>query len=164
MTKTLFVQDENTGAYRYATPKEICAAGADAINRLYPVGTYIEGCNGEHGSKKLFSAKMANLEAERFAVIFLNNKHKLLAYEELFFGTIDNSSVHPREVVKRALHHNAAAVIFGHNHPSGIPEPSRADEFITFRLRDALALVDVRVLDHIVVGNTALSFAECGKL
>lgn len=162
--KTLFVRDEDTESYRVATPKEICAVAADAISRLYPAGTVITGANGEHGSKNLLSAKLAVLEAERFAVLFLDNKHKLLAYEELFFGTIDNSAVHPREVVKRALYHNSAAVIFGHNHPSGIPEPSRADEAITLRLKEALSMVDVRVLDHIVVGETAVSFAERGLL
>jgi DNA repair protein RadC len=89
----------------------------------------------------------------------------VIGFEELFGGTIDGASVHPREVVKRALHHNAAAVIFAHNHPSGVAEPSHADRAITIRLRDALALVDVRVLDHFVVGDSeVVSFAERGLL
>ena len=89
----------------------------------------------------------------------------MLAYEELFRGSIDGASVHPREVVRRALHHNAAATIFSHNHPSGVAEPSQADEHITRRLREALALIDVRVLDHVVVGDGAcVSFAERGLL
>ena len=88
-----------------------------------------------------------------------------IKYEELFFGTIDGASVHPREVVKHALKHNAAAVIFAHNHPSGVAEPSQADQRITDRLESALLLVDVRVLDHMIVGDReVLSFAEKGLL
>ena len=89
----------------------------------------------------------------------------MIACEELFRGTVDGSSVHPREVVKRALAHNAAAVVFAHNHPSGIAEPSQADELITRRLKEALALVDIRVLDHLIVGGDVTeSFAERGLL
>ncbi len=89
----------------------------------------------------------------------------MIAFEELFRGTIDGASVHPREVVRRALHHNAAAVILAHNHPSGVAEPSRSDEHLTERLREALSLVDIRVLDHFVVGDGApVSFAERGLL
>lgn len=101
---------------------------------------------------------------EVFAVIFLNNRHRVIAFEELFRGTIDGASVHPREVVKEALRHNAAAVILAHNHPSGVTEPSRSDQAITQRLKDALALVDVRVLDHLIVGEGITSFAERGLL
>ncbi|MGH8670680.1 MAG: RadC family protein [Burkholderiales bacterium] len=102
---------------------------------------------------------------EVFAAIFLDAQNRVLAVEELFAGTLTQASVYPREVVKRALHHNAAAVIFAHNHPSGIAEPSVADETLTQALKSALALVDVKVLDHFVVaGNTALSFAERGLL
>jgi DNA repair protein RadC len=109
--------------------------------------------------------RLESLEHEVFAVLFLDNRHRLIEYEEMFRGTIDGASVHPREVVKAALKHNAAAVIFSHNHPSGVPEPSRADEMITHRLKDALALVDIRVLDHIVVGaGEQVSFAARGLL
>lgn len=101
---------------------------------------------------------------EVFACLFLDNHHRLIEYEELFRGTIDGASVYPREVVRRALHHNAAAVIFAHNHPSGIAEPSQSDERITRELRSALGLVDVRVLDHFVVGDRVVSFAERGLL
>ncbi len=97
--------------------------------------------------------------------MFLDNQHRLLAYEELFYGTIDGASVYPREVVKRALALNAAALILAHNHPSGIAEPSQADQRITVRLQQALALVDVRVPDHLVVGDAEIvSFAERGML
>lgn len=101
---------------------------------------------------------------EVFAVLFLDQRHRVIRYEELFQGTIDGASVYPREVVKKALHHNAAAVILAHNHPSGVAEPSRADEAITRRLKEALALIDVRVLDHLVVGDEIVSFAERGLL
>lgn len=92
--------------------------------------------------------------------MLLDNQHQLIRFEELFFGTIDAASVYSREVVKAALNANAAAVILAHNHPSGIAEPSRADKRITSRLVDALGLIDVRVLDHIVVGEHCVSFAE----
>jgi DNA repair protein RadC len=102
---------------------------------------------------------------EVFAVMFLDSQHRLLALEDLFNGTLAHTSVHPREVVKRALALNAGAVILAHNHPSGVAEPSRADEFLTQTLKSALALVDVRVLDHLVVGRGVVtSFAERGLL
>jgi len=102
---------------------------------------------------------------EVFACLFLDNKHRMIAFDELFRGTIDSANVYPREVVKQALAHNASAVIFAHNHPSGIAEPSQADFAITARLKLALATVDIRVLDHIVVGDGEIvSFAEIGKL
>jgi DNA repair protein RadC len=102
---------------------------------------------------------------EVFACLFLDNKNRVIQYEELFYGTIDSSAVHPRQVVKRALYHNAAAAIVAHNHPSGVAEPSRADELITLRLKEALALIDVRLLDHIVIGDgQTVSLAERGLL
>lgn len=98
-------------------------------------------------------------------VLFLDAQNRVLAQEELFSGTLTQTSVYPREVVKRALHHNAASVIFAHNHPSGVAQQSRADELLTTSLKQALALVDIRVLDHfIVAGNSTLSFAEQGLL
>ena len=109
--------------------------------------------------------KLAHLEHEIFCTLFLDNRHRLLAFEELFRGTLDGASVHPREVVKRAIALNAGAVIFAHNHPSGHPEPSRSDRQITQRLIDALSLVDVRVLDHFIVGGAdVISFSERGLL
>ena len=107
----------------------------------------------------------AGQEREVFACLFFDNRHRLICFDEVFLGTIDGASVHPREVVKLALARNAAAVILAHNHPSGVAEPSQADELITARLRDALALVDIRVLDHLVVGDGAcVSFADRGLL
>ena len=102
---------------------------------------------------------------EVFVCIFLDSQHRVIACDELFRGTLAQTSVYPREVVKAALAHNAAAVIFSHNHPSGIAEPSRADELLTQSLKQALALVDIRTLDHFVVaGNALVSFAERGLL
>jgi len=109
--------------------------------------------------------KLGALPHEVFVVLFLDAQNRVLAQEELFTGTLTQTSVYPREVVKRVLHHNAASVIFAHNHPSGIAQQSRADELLTTALKQALALVDVRVLDHFVVaGNHTLSFAERGLL
>ena len=101
---------------------------------------------------------------EVFACLFLDNKHRLIEYEELFVGTIDSCSVHPREVVRRVISLNAAAVIFAHNHPSGIAEPSQADHRITDKLKDALSLIDCRVLDHFIIGDDVISFAQKGYL
>jgi len=102
---------------------------------------------------------------EVFACLFLDNRHRVIAFEELFRGSIDGASVHPREVVRRCLTLNAAAVIFAHNHPSGVAEPSQADREITHELKRALALIEVRVLDHFIVGDGApVSFAERGLL
>lgn len=118
-----------------------------------------------HDTRRFLSARLRDYPHEVFACLFLDNRHRVIQFEELFVGTIDGASVHPREVVKRALHHNAAAVILAHNHPSGIAEPSQADQHITRRLRDALSLVDIRMLDHFVVGDGELtSFSERGLL
>ena len=116
-------------------------------------------------TRKYLKARLRAYAHEVFACIFLDNRHRVIEFEELFNGTIDGASIHPREVVKRALFHNAAAVIFAHNHPSGVAEPSQSDLAITRRLNDALALVDIRVLDHFIVGDQeVLSFAERGIL
>jgi DNA repair protein RadC len=109
--------------------------------------------------------KLYGLPYEVFACLLLDNRHRVIRYEELFRGTIDGASVHPREVVRLVLESNAAAVIFAHNHPSGLAEPSQADLRITQRLKDALALVDVRVLDHHIIGDgSGTSLAERGLL
>ena len=115
--------------------------------------------------KHYLQLQLAHKNHEVFAVLFLDNQNRLLATEELFRGTLSQTSVYPREVVMRALHHQAAAVVLSHNHPSGSVQPSRADEHLTQTLKAALALVDVRVLDHIIVGQgQALSMAEQGLL
>ncbi|MGA9343335.1 MAG: DNA repair protein RadC [Rhodanobacteraceae bacterium] len=106
-------------------------------------------------SARYLKARLSGYPYEVFACLFLDNRHRVLAFEEMFRGSIDGASVHPREVVRRCLAHNAAAVIFAHNHPSGVAEPSQADRAITMRLRDSLTLIDVRVLDHFVIGAGA---------
>lgn len=115
-------------------------------------------------TKNYLASQLRPYKHEVFAGLFLDNRHRVIQFEELFTGTIDGASVYPREVVKKAMGLNAAAVIFAHNHPSGVSEPSQADRNITHRLRDALELVDVRVLDHIIVGDELISFAEKGYL
>lgn len=104
---------------------------------------------------RYFSERLCGRRHEVFAVLFLDTRHRALAFEEMFRGTVDGAQVHPREVVRRALELNATAVIVGHNHPSGNPEPSAADRAVTARLKHALALVEVRLLDHLVIGDGA---------
>ncbi len=114
-------------------------------------------------TESFLMARLKHLEHERFCCLFLDNRHRVIAFEELFRGTIDGTSVYPREVVKEALSANAAAVILAHNHPSGVAEPSQADERITRRLKAALELVDIRLLDHLVIGDgEAVSLASRG--
>ena len=121
--------------------------------------------NGPAAVREMLKARLQDRPYEVFCCLFLDNRNRVIQLDELFRGTIDGASVHPREVVRQALACNAAAVILAHNHPSGIAEPSQADEFITRRLTSALALVDIRVLDHLVIGDgTAVSFAERGLL
>ena len=116
-------------------------------------------------TRQYLRAQLRNEAREVFAVLFLDNRHRVLAFEPLFYGTIDGAAVYPREVLKRCLRHNAAAVIVAHNHPSGVAEPSQSDHRITDRLRDALALVDIRLLDHVIVGDSdCVSFSERGWL
>lgn len=118
-----------------------------------------------HAARDWLRLHMARLEREEFRVLFLDNQHRLLAHDTLFTGSISSTEVHPREIVKSALKHNAAAVVLAHCHPSGHAEPSDADRNITRRIQDALALVEVRVLDHCIVGGmTVYSFAEHGLL
>jgi len=121
--------------------------------------------NAPKDARDYLLMELGQEEHEIFAVIFLDNRHRVIAFEKMFHGTIDGASVHPREVVKRALFHNASAVVLSHNHPSGVTEPSEADKRITTRLAEALRLVDVRVLDHIIVsGVSTTSFAERGLI
>ena len=109
--------------------------------------------------------QLADRQREVFACLFLDNQHRVICFEELFQGTIDSATVHPREIVKVALSHNAAAVILAHNHPSGVAEPSQADRNITLVIRDALQILDIRLLDHMVVGDTqVISLAEQGVI
>ncbi len=116
-------------------------------------------------TKDFLQAQLRDRKNEVFCVLFLDNRHRVLVFEELFQGTLNGTVVYPREIVKRALKHNAAAVILVHNHPSGVAEPSRADELLTIRLKEALTLVEIRLLDHLVVGDGEMvSFSERGLL
>ena len=125
-----------------------------------------DGClaSPDH-TRRYAEARLRGSRAEVFAAFFLDSRHRIIAFEPLFRGTVDSADVHPREVLRRVLVHNAAAVVFAHNHPSGTAEPSRLDRTITGRLTQALATVDVRVLDHLVIGDgETVSFAERGWL
>jgi len=147
---------------RPATATQIIAAARRAMTRRVRRGTAMD-C--PRAVREFLAIKLGALEHELFAVLLLDNRHRLIDYIELFRGTIDGASVHPREVVKLALARNAAALVLAHPHPSGAAEPSHADELITRRLREALALVDIRVLDHIIIaGGEAMSFAERGLI
>jgi DNA repair protein RadC len=158
----LTIVDSTSGALRLASPEEIFAAARILLARRYRRGTEL---TSPDATRELVLHQLSDREHEVFVLILLDNRHRLIKFLELFRGTIDGASVHPREVVKEALKHNAAAVILGHNHPSGIAEPSTADELITRRLREALALVDIRVLDHLIVAGTeTISFAARGLL
>jgi DNA repair protein RadC len=156
---------ENSGTYialRELTSVDIIGMAKNLLAEQFQRDTEI---SSPSDSRDYLISQLADLEHEVFAVLFLDNRHRVISFDHLFNGTIDGASVHPREVVKRALKHNAAAVILTHNHPSGVPEPSQADQSLTRRLKDALALVDVRVLDHIVVGGVeTVSFAERGLI
>lgn len=120
---------------------------------------------GPEDTLEFLEARLRGYHQEVFACLFLDVRHRLIRFEELFRGTIDGASVYPRELVKRALHYNAAALIVAHNHPSGIAEPSRSDRSLTERLQQAVALVDIRLLDHFVIGDgESVSFARRGWL
>ena len=158
---SLMVRDTQ-GRYLLATAEQILDAARQAIERKMQRGTSF---TSPAAVKEYLCAKLAGFEHEVFAVLFLDTHHRLIEYAEMFRGTIDGASVYPRELVKEALRHNAAAVIISHNHPSGNPEPSQADKVLTQRLNEALRLVDVRVLDHVIVaGNSTASFAERGLI
>lgn len=161
------------GAEIVRIPSALADFGTDEliaeIKRRFPTEAGAESLGGPQGAKDAvrahLSARLAGAKDEHFGLVLLTTRHHLIAIEELFRGTIDAAAVHPRVVVRRALETNAAAVILYHNHPSGVAEPSHADQALTRRLTDALALIDVKILDHIVIGNPNLapvSFAERG--
>ena len=157
----LYVRSE-LRRYRVANADEIIeAARAVADQRMHRGASLASPAE----SGRFFIDKLAGLDREVFAAAFLDTRHRLISYKELFWGSIDGAEVHPREVVKQVLRLNAAALILTHNHPSGDPEPSDADRAVTARLKHALALVDVRLLDHnIVGGRRTVSLAERGWL
>lgn len=150
------------GEYQPASAGQILDAARRIMDQLVQRGAQM---SSPTTVRDYLTVKLAGYEHEMFVVLFLDNQHRLIEYVELFRGTIDSAAVHPREVVKEALARNAGAVILAHNHPSGWEEPSEADKHITHRLKEALSLIDVRVLDHLVVaGDRAVSFAERGLI
>ena len=142
------------------------AAALEVAKRHYAADMLAgESLHSPGETSRFLISRLRDRPFEVFCCLYLDARHRLIAFEELFRGTIDGASVHPREVVRQALAHNAASLIFAHNHPSGVAEPSRADELITLRLRDALGLVDIRVLDHLIVaGPRVVSLAEKGLI
>lgn len=160
-TSDLLVRDA-TGEYRAATGEEVLKAARQVLGRRVRRGSTL---TSPQVVRDYLQTKLGDLEHEVFVTLMLDSQHRLIEYAELFRGTLAQTSVYPREVVKIGLLRNAAAMIFAHNHPSGVPEPSRADELLTQTLKQALALVDVRVLDHfIVAGPQITSFAERGLI
>jgi DNA repair protein RadC len=142
--------------------EDIVTMARQLLNRRFAKGHAI---TSPEAFRDFLHLKLADREQEVFCCLFLDNRHRILAFEELFQGTIDAAAVYPREVAKRALSLNAKALILVHNHPSGVAEPSEADRAITHRIRQALDLLDVRVLDHFIIGDgPAYSFAEHGLL
>lgn len=158
--KTIKIEDINGQSYNIDTQKIMCAA-QHCIQENYAKGAAL---SNPELSKAELQILLGHYPHEVFYALWLDSKHKIIEHGELFRGTIDSSVVHPREVVKEALRHNAAAVIFAHNHPSGVSTPSSADKSITQTLVQALSLVGVRVLDHIIVGSDTTSLAELGLL
>lgn len=155
------VTPARASSYRVASSDEIIHAAINIINRRFCRGRIL---SSPVDSLEFIKIRLGYLEHEVFTVLWLDNRNHVLAFEELFRGTIDGASVHPREVVKSALSHNAAACIIAHNHPSGVSTSSQADRTITDKLKKTLSLIDVRVLDHIIVGDECTSFAEQGLL
>ncbi|MDC8802667.1 DNA repair protein RadC [Halomonas pacifica] len=157
----LFVCDSD-GNYLAAPDDRVIDAARQVVERFVSKGMKL---NTPNRVREFLWLKLAGYDHEVFGAIFMDTQHRVIEFSELFHGTLDSASVYPREVVKAALHHNAGAVIFTHNHPSGEPDPSDADRRITQRLKEALGLIEVRVLDHIVVGGSdSVSFAERGYL
>ncbi|QIK38997.1 JAB domain-containing protein [Caldichromatium japonicum] len=179
LARDLLAEFEGFSQLLTADPKRLCAAkglgmakytqlqAALELSRRYLLTALSERdvLTNPDATRDYLKLRLYGSPHEVFACLFLDNRHRVIRYEELFRGTIDGASVHPREVVRRVIETNAAAVILAHNHPSGMAEPSEADLAITRRLKEALALIDVRVLDHIIVGDgRGTSFAERGLL
>lgn len=179
LARQLLSEYQSLGALLAADQKTFCATRGLGVAKFAQLQAVMEMArrhatetlaevdvlSAPEATRRYLTLKLAHVPHEVFACVFLNTRNHVIAFEELFRGTIDGAAVYPREVVKAALRHNAAAVILAHNHPSGVAEPSAADRDITRRLADTLALVDVRVLDHLVIAaRQTVSFAERGLL
>lgn len=161
MNHTLYIKDDN-GSYSEATTDEVVYGARQKLRRKFRKGKTIRS---PQDTEEFLIAELSNEPHEIFCVLHLTNRHRIIKFDRLFRGTIDGTSVYPREVVKRALELNSAAVILAHCHPSGVAEPSQADERITRRLKSALELVDIRILDHMIAaGDTVVSMASRGLL
>ena len=156
----LFV--EQAGIYRVAEDAVVLQFAQASLARRFRVGAPV--LQSPQQTKAYLQLRLAPLDYETFGLIHLDARHRLLAMEDLFRGTIDGASVHPREIVKSAILRGSAAIIAYHNHPSGCSQSSAADDLITHRIRDVLAMIDVRFLDHLVVGLSVYSYAEAGRL
>lgn len=157
-----FCKSLGLGSAKYVQLKAVLEMGKRHLQETLERGISLQNPDQ---TKNYLVSQLREYPHEVFACLFLDNRHRIIRFDKLFQGTINGASVHPREVVKQALHHNAAAVILAHNHPSGVAEPSQADQQITQLLKQALDLVDVRVLDHIIVGDgETVSLAERGML
>ena len=160
--QSAFCQVRGMGPAKYAQLQAVVEMARRALAEKMKNG---DAMSSPQSVRDYLRLTLQGKKHEIFVGIFLDAQNRTIAAEELFKGTLTQTSVYPREVVKRALHHNAAAIIFAHNHPSGVAEPSRADEILTQSLKQALALVDVNVLDHFIVGaGSAMSFAERGLI
>lgn len=159
---TEFCRGHGLGTAKFAQLQAVLEMGRRHLAATLNRGNALES---PQAVKDYLTSRLRHQPREVFACLFLDNKHRVIEYEALFFGTINAASVYPREVVRKALEHNAAAVILSHNHPSGVAEPSLADEQITRKLAGALDAIDVRVLDHMVIGDgETVSFAERGLI
>ncbi|RTZ66871.1 MAG: hypothetical protein DSZ29_02120 [Aquificaceae bacterium] len=156
-----FCLHKGLGQAKYVQMKAVVEMSRRYLDEKMKRGDVLKDASDVENYLKL---KLRHSPYEIFSCVFLDNKHRVIEYEELFRGTIDSASVHPREVVRRVIHHNAAAVILSHNHPSGVAEPSQADHRITERLKQALSFIDVRVLDHFIIGDEVVSFARRGLI
>ncbi|TNC94548.1 MAG: DNA repair protein RadC [Gallionellaceae bacterium] len=157
-----FCEIHGLGKAKYVQLQAVVEISRRALQEEMGAG---DALNSPRAVREYLQLLLRGRQQEVFVALFLDAQHRVTASEELFHGTLTQTSVYPREVVKRALYHNAAAIIFAHNHPSGVAEPSQSDQLLTDALKQALALVDVRVLDHfIVAGAGCLSFAEKGLL
>ena len=161
MSKERFLSLKGMGAAKYVQLHASVELSRRVLETKLKTSDFFSSTDA---AKQFFQTHLAHQEREMFMVAFLNSQYVLLTYETLFFGTIDSAQVYVREVVKAALAKNAAAVVFAHNHPSGSLEPSQSDRDITHKLANALKVVDIQVLDHILVGQGAVSFAELGLM
>jgi DNA repair protein RadC len=156
----LFIQD-NSGVYIPAPKETVLSAARQLSGSRLRRGARI---NSSNLAREAIGYKLSGHQYEIFACLFLDSQHRVLAFQEMFRGTVNSTTVHPREIIKEALRLNAAAVILAHNHPSGEIEPSKLDLELTRKLTEILKVVDVRVLDHLVIGNSVLSMSDSGYM